>query len=141
MKTSNSIWPSLLFGIALLASGCATGHQATVVFIGDPVDTPTPPKTIENKAEKGDAEAQLTLGRRYEKGDGRAQDYVEAVKWYRKAAEQGNAVAENNLGAMYYKGEGVPQDYVEALKWYQKAAEQGNAAASGGNLFAGASQL
>jgi hypothetical protein len=112
MKTSKSIWPSLLFGIALLASGCATDHHATVVFTGDPVDTPTRPETIEDKAEKGDAEAQLRLGWMYEKGDGRAQDYVEAVKWHRKAAEQGNAAAQNELGAMYYKGDGVPQDYV-----------------------------
>ena len=131
MKIADSIFASLLFGMALLASGCATGHHATngASNSSAPVDTPTPPETIEDKAEKGDAEAQFTLGRRYEKGDGRAQDYAGAVKWYRKAAEQGNAVAENNLGAIYYKGEGVPQDYIEALKWYQKAAEQGIAAA------------
>jgi hypothetical protein len=58
-----------------------------------------------------------------------AGDYVEAVKWYRKAAEQGDAVAQNNLGVMYKKGRGVTQDYAEAVKWYRKAAQQGYARA------------
>jgi len=58
-----------------------------------------------------------------------AGDYVEAVKWYRKAAEQGDAVAQDNLGKMYYDGTGVTQDYAEAVKWYRKVAEQGFASA------------
>ena len=60
------------------------------------------------------------------------EDYVEAVKWYRKAAEQGDADAQSNLGYMYYKGQGVPQDYAEAVKWIRKAAEQGHADAQVG---------
>ena len=70
------------------------------------------------------------------------QDYVEAVRWYRKAAEQGEARAQNNLGLIYahdaFLGdfnqrtvpdpEGrVPKDYAEAIRWFRKAAEQGNA--------------
>jgi TPR repeat protein len=58
-----------------------------------------------------------------------AQDYAEAVKWYRKAAEQGDDFGQNSLGSMYEDGEGVAQDYAEAVKWYRKAAEQGNAKA------------
>jgi uncharacterized protein len=46
-----------------------------------------------------------------------AQDYNEAVKWYRKAAEQGNAPAQSNLGFMYENGHGVAQDFVQALMW------------------------
>ncbi len=53
-----------------------------------------------------------------------ATDYVEAVKWFRKAAEQNYAEAQNNLGACYATGQGVAKDYVEAVKWYRKAAEQ-----------------
>ena len=59
-------------------------------------------------------------------GQGVAQDYAQAVKWYRKAAEQGNAGAQTNLGLMYANGQGVPQDYAQAVVWYRKAAEQGN---------------
>ena len=57
------------------------------------------------------------------------QDYVEAVRWYRKSAEQGDAQAQCNLGFMHQKGQGVKQDYFEAVLWYRKSAEQGNAGA------------
>jgi hypothetical protein len=62
----------------------------------------------------------------YDKSRGVPQDYVEAVKWYRKAAAQGNAIAQNKMGIMYDKGFGVPKDYTEAIKWYRKSAEQGH---------------
>ena len=78
------------------------------------------------KAMEGDAVAQNRLGVRYYDGKGIEQDYVEAVKWYRKSAEQGNSSAQNRLGVCYYKGNGVEQDYVEAVKWQRKSAEQGN---------------
>src|SRR5271155_3469828 len=49
-------------------------------------------------ASRGDATSQNNLGAIYDKGNGVAQDYVEAVKWYRKAADQGFAQAQANLG-------------------------------------------
>ena len=61
--------------------------------------------------------------------NGKKQDYVEAVKWFRQAAEQGNARAQCNLGWCYEAGKGVTQSWEEAVKWYQKSAEQGNARA------------
>jgi hypothetical protein len=57
------------------------------------------------------------------------QDYVEAVKWYRKAAEHGDFFAQNNLGRAYAAGHGIQQDYAQAAAWYRKAAEQGYAQA------------
>jgi TPR repeat protein len=51
-------------------------------------------------------------------------DYVEAVKWDRKAAEQNLADAQCALGWCYANGHGVVKDEVEAVKWYRKAAEQ-----------------
>ncbi len=72
---------------------------------------------IRFKAEKGDAESQFDLGRALYRGDyGVAEDYAEAVKWYRKAAEQNKAKAQFNLGLCYAKGEGVAKDYVEGQK-------------------------
>ena len=55
-----------------------------------------------------------------------AQDYAEAVKWYRLAADQGAPNAQSNLGLMYGKGQGVPQDYVRAHMWFNLSAAQGN---------------
>jgi TPR repeat protein len=73
-------------------------------------------------AERGQPMAQFNLGLMYYKGRAVAQDYTEAVKWWRVAAEQGFAEALNNLGMMYGNGDGVPQDYVEAHKWFDLAA-------------------
>jgi hypothetical protein len=75
-------------------------------------------------ANKGDATAQYILGNMYEIGLDVPQDYVEAVKWYRKSAEQGDYVGQCRLGHMYSNGRGVPQDYVEAHKWYNLAASR-----------------
>ncbi len=79
---------------------------------------------IKKGAEQGYVEDQSHLGYCYYIGEGVAQDYEEAVKWYTAAAKQGNVYAQNNLGCCYYYGEGVEQDYKKALKWFNKAAQQ-----------------
>jgi len=76
------------------------------------------------KAEKGDAEAQFTVGYFYAVGQGVTKDEIEAVKWYRKAADQNLAGAQFNLATCYEKGQGVAKDMVEAVRWYRKAADQ-----------------
>ena len=58
-----------------------------------------------------------------------AQDYAEAVKWYRLAAAQGNAIAQANLGLMYTNGQGVVQDYARAHMWFNLGAAKSNAVA------------
>ena len=52
----------------------------------------TPEEFEEHKkyAEEGNVAAQYNLGTIYAHGKGVPQDYVEAIKWYRKAAAQGN---------------------------------------------------
>ena len=75
------------------------------------------------KAEQGDAEAQYNLGVSYYNGEGVAQDYAEAVKWWRKAAEQGYADAQYNLGLSYYT-KFYQQD--KALELFKAAARQGH---------------
>ena len=84
---------------------------------------------LRTKAESGEAEAQLELGKAYVKGNGVSQNNELAAKWFRKAAEQGNADAQDNLGVMYNAGDGVERDKLEALQWYRKAARQGHAQA------------
>ncbi len=96
-----------------------------------------PLKEVRAKAEAGDAESQVELGRRYDKGEGVAKDPAEAVKWFRKAAEQNYAKAQYNLGVCFYAGEGVAKD-PEAVKWYRKAAEQNDAE---GQLYLGLSYV
>jgi len=80
--------------------------------------------------------AEYNLGVMYEKGRGVAQDYKQAVRWYRKAGDdQGEvllidppvAEAQYNLGVLYAGGKGVAQDDKQAVKWYRKAADQGYA--------------
>jgi hypothetical protein len=77
------------------------------------------------RADQGNAHAQLNLGLMYSRGNGVPQDYEEAVKWYKLAANQGYVGAQYHLGRVYYLGQGVDQDYKEAVKWYKLAANQG----------------
>ena len=80
-------------------------------------------------SDQGYAQAQCGLGVLYYNGQGVAQDYSAAMKWYRMAADQGDANAQCTLGRMYHQGQGVSQDYSAALKWYRMAADQGDAPA------------
>ena len=66
----------------------------------------------------------------YFKGQGIAQDFREAMRWYRLGAGQGNAEAQFNLGLMYEQGRGVHQDLLRAHMWFNLAAatsSEGNA--------------
>lgn len=77
------------------------------------------------QAEKGDAEAQTTLGSMFYEGKGVAQDYDKAVQWYVKSAEQGNTLAQASLGMLYARGMGVPEDQASALMWMNIADANG----------------
>jgi len=68
----------------------------------------------------------LLNGDRYYNGDGVPQDYVEALKWYRRAADKDIAIAQRTVGLMYYSGLGVEQNIAEALMWFVKAGEGGD---------------
>ena len=76
-------------------------------------------------AENGDAKTENKLGNMCALGQGVAQDYSEAAKWYRKAADQGEPRAQVALGSLYVMGRVVSQNYAEAMKWHRKAADQG----------------
>jgi TPR repeat protein len=76
------------------------------------------------RAEAGDTAAQVALAILYAKGDGVAQDYAQAAKWFHAAAERGVARAQYDLGVLYEHGRGVPLDNGQAVGWYRKAAAQ-----------------
>lgn len=84
------------------------------------------PQSVEEKAEAGDTNAQVTLGLAYRHGQGKPQDYAKAVKWFRQAATQGNPEAAAYLGFLTMKGLGTAKDDTEAFKWHLQAAEAGN---------------
>jgi TPR repeat protein len=80
---------------------------------------------IKAKAEKGDGQAQFTLGLFFFHGRGVAKDEIEAAKWIRKAAEQGHTEAQYTLGIWLSDGTGVAKDELESFKWYRRAADKG----------------
>lgn len=115
-----------LFRIALALASTTLGSA----FATDPQQADVMPESLVDailqRAQQGDAGAQLLLGSLYDTGQGVLEDDAEALRWYRLAAEQGLAEAQVNLGVMYDNGEGVSEDDAEAARWYRLAAEQGH---------------
>ncbi len=77
-------------------------------------------------AAQGDAKAQLGLGLMYQQGQGVAQDYQEALKWYRLASDQGNARAKANLYRVAPRialagFEELPDDFDQGMTAFEKA--------------------
>jgi len=95
----------------------ASGNYASAIIEWTPV------------AEDGNARAQYNLGWMNANGKGTAQDFKEAIKWYKKSAELGNVNAQYNLANLYLRGQGAAQDDKLAFSWFIKAAEQGDAPA------------
>lgn len=69
----------------------------------------------------------LMLGVATEEGKGIAQNFAEAVSWYKKAADMGQGEAYAYLGAAYLDGRGVPEDEAEAVRLFQTGADKGDA--------------
>ncbi len=72
---------------------------------------------------QGNALAEYSLGRAYEKGLGVPQCYNTASILYLSAAGHKNADAAYRLGRMYEIGRGVAIDYDKAVTWYLEAAQ------------------
>jgi hypothetical protein len=85
---------------------------------------------VRQRAERGDANAQLELGAAYASGKDNLQNYTEAVKWLTRSAEQGNVTAATSLSAFYWEGRGVTQGYVDAYMWSAIAEAEGDEASS-----------
>lgn len=82
-------------------------------------------KSLLERAEKGDADAQELVGAAYCEGAGVTQDYHQGFLWLQKAADQKNAHAISWLGLLYANGFGVPQDQAKAFQYYLAAATAG----------------
>jgi TPR repeat protein len=88
--------------------------------------TPATFRSLQKKAEGGDADAQVRLGLAYRSGNGIAQDPEQALVWLRRAAEQGDPRYIALLGVWSLAGDGIPQDFEEAEFWLFHAARQHN---------------
>lgn len=76
------------------------------------------------RAQKGQAVAQLKLGYLYYAGEGVERDYSGAITWLEKAAKSGFAPAEFLLGEASLKGTGLPPDFAAGVEWLNQAAAQ-----------------
>ena len=85
-------------------------------------DYATALREIRPMAEAGHANSQSVLDAMYYHGEGVAQDYAEAAKWFLKAADQQIVPAQIYLGKMHENGQGLPQNHREAVKLYEEAA-------------------
>lgn len=90
----------------------------------DTAELPEDITALIEKAEAGDADAQVELGNKYYKGLDVEKNHDLSVEWCRKSADQGNPRGQNAMGVMYQYGYGLEKSFSEALNWYRKAAEQ-----------------
>ena len=79
------------------------------------------------KAQKGDAEAQCTLGSCLLEGHYVEKDEQEAMIWLHKSAKQECSDAQTMLGIIFYSDtfKGVKQNKEEGKYWLQRAAKNG----------------
>lgn len=77
-------------------------------------------------ANKGDPEAQIKLGVKYENAEGVARDHARALELYCRAAKQGHAEAQFRLGWMYANARGAAKDDELAAFSFSLAAAQGH---------------
>ena len=126
MPTKKTPWPVTVTVVLamLVLPACQQGEPppTTEGAQQDGVDEAEIFLFLRERADEGNAEAQLRLGFMYHDGTDVPQDYKEALRWYRAAADQELAGAQLQLGVMYFLGQGVPQDYVRAHMWYNLSA-------------------
>ena len=74
------------------------------------------------RAQKGDVEAERSVGLALAQGKGCAKDQEQAILWLERAAKKKDQWAQNGLGFLYAQ-KGREQD---AKYWYEAAVKQGN---------------
>jgi TPR repeat protein len=81
-------------------------------------------------ADEGNNEAQFDLAQWHLLQAQTTNDFIEAVKYLKRAADAGYVPAQNNLGVCYVTGTGVQQDHVEGNKWFELATTGGSKSAT-----------
>ncbi|HVY12771.1 MAG TPA: tetratricopeptide repeat protein [Alphaproteobacteria bacterium] len=122
-------------GLAALIGGLILGASSSQQSASPPPqaeeEEEAPPPvyrgpTLSERAEMGNADAQVKLATLYLERKGQKRYEQLAFKWFHKAADQGNATGQYNIAKLYSDGIGTAKDEKEATKWYRKAAIQGN---------------
>ena len=117
----------LIFSCTTLSLFSRADDFSDGVILYEQRSFPAAAAAFKKAAEQGKADAQFNLGLMVLKGEGVAQNYVEAKALFEKAAQQNNVRAQVNLGRMYAKAKGVAPNYGMAVYWFNKAAELGYA--------------
>lgn len=87
---------------------------------------------LQERATAGNQNAQLTLAKMYENGEGIARNYKASTQWLTKAAQGGNSQAQYELSERFQAGKGTYQNSEEAVNWLTRAAQQNNVNAQTG---------
>ncbi len=88
-----------------------------------------PARSLEGRAQDGDASAQYELARAYAAGKDRQRSHAKAAHWLKLAANQGHTQASYELGNAFADGRGVPTSAHRAAAWYGNAADKGHRSA------------
>ncbi len=80
-------------------------------------------RLFKKAADKGIAQAIVSVGYCYLEGSGTKVDYVAAKKYFEKGVANKDCKAMYALGGMYDNGDGMPVDYLKARKLYQQAID------------------
>lgn len=81
---------------------------------------------LQAAANRGDAQAMADLGWRYFRGEGVAEDNLQAMKWFRAAHDKGNPSGMLGLSFGLRYGSGVPRDVAAGEKLMIAAATLGD---------------
>ena len=85
--------------------------------------------TVYEFAERGNADAQFTIGKYYVESEHLPDALDQARYWLTRSAEQQHAQAMLQLGRLFQLARAAFQDPAEAFKWYLRSAELGLPAA------------
>lgn len=113
------------------------GWLVLLAALWSPGQTPKLPKTDQTgrvnqenelvRANQGNRNAQLRLGKSYYHGTFGRRNRKEAARWFQAAADQGSDEAMAWLGICYLHGHGVARDEKRGKDLISQAAAQGNA--------------
>ena len=130
MKTMMKAAVAVAFVAAFVVAAGSVSAQETVN-----AQTPVPQQQtisteeaftlMAGEAEKGNANAMLTLGTMYERGIGTPRNFTKALEWYGKASAAGLAEGYYNVGVCYEIGMGTAVDQARAFTNFEKSAELG----------------
>jgi len=95
-----------------------------------PTAVRSPIERLQDSAQRGNVQDQLTLAIKCASGDGVTKDQAAASRWYSMAAHGGDVHAMYEVSLRYRHGHGFTRNNTEADAWRQRAAGTGHADAS-----------